>query len=73
MPMLVTDIIWDTDGYEADLPNEVEVPDGLSDDEVADYLSDTYGWLVHSFALPMDDGDCDEFGEYVNKAEGMTS
>ena len=43
MPMLVTDIIWDTDGYEADLPNEVEVPDGLSDDEVVDYLSDTYG------------------------------
>jgi hypothetical protein len=71
--MLVSNIEWETDGYDADLPNEVEVPDGLSDDEVADYLSDTYGWLVCSFALPMDDGDRDYFGEYVNKAEGMAS
>lgn len=71
--MLVTDIIWDTDGEIVALPTEVEVEDGLSDDEVADYLSDTYGWLVFSFALPMDDDGRDYFGEYVNKVEGRVS
>ena len=44
--MLVSRIIWVTDGEDVKLPTEVEVPDGYSDDEVADYLSDTYGWLV---------------------------
>lgn len=71
--MLVTDIIWDTDGEIVALPTEVEVEDGLSDDEVADYLSDTYGWLVFSFALPTDDDGRDYFGEYVNKVEGRVS
>lgn len=42
--MLVSGIIWETDGEVVDLPTEVEVDDNLSDDEIADYLSDTYGW-----------------------------
>jgi hypothetical protein len=72
--MLVTNIKWETDGYEVNnLPNEVEVDDNLSDDEIADYLSDEYGWLVDSFALPMDDEDRDYFGEYVNEVEGQIS
>ena len=71
--MIVSDIIWETDGKEIDLPTEVEVDDDLSDDEIADYLSDTYGWLVISFALPMDDEDRDYFGEYVNEVEGIVS
>lgn len=40
---------WDTDGMdeeELDLPNEVEVPGELDDEDVADYLSDTYGFCV---------------------------
>jgi hypothetical protein len=45
----------------------------LDDDQIADYLSDTYGWLVISFALPMDDNDRDYFGEYVNEVEGRVS
>ena len=52
--MLVTDIKWETDGEIVDLPTEVEVDDNMDDDEIADYLSDTYGWLVNGFALPMD-------------------
>ena len=71
--MKVTDIIWETDGEVVDLPSEVEVADGMDDDEIADYLSDTYGWLVDSFSLPMDDNDVDAFGEYVNEVEGKVS
>ena len=49
--MLVSNIKWETDGKVVDLPTEVEVADGLNNDQIADYLSDTYGWLVDSFAL----------------------
>ena len=69
--MLVTNIIWFTDIDS--LPTEVEVDDNLSIDEIADYLSDEYGWLVDSFALPMDYEDRDYFGEYVNEVEGQIS
>ena len=71
--MKVTDLIWETDGEVVDLPSEVEVDDDMLDDEIADYLSDTYGWLVDSFSLPMDENDVDEFGEYVNEVEGKVS
>ena len=71
--MIVSNIKWETDGEVVELPTEVEVDDNMSDDEIADYLSDTYGWLVDSFALPMDDDDRDYFGEYVNKIEAQVS
>ena len=71
--MKVTNIKWETDGEVVDLPTEVEVDDNLSDDEVADFLSDEYGWLVNGFSLPMDDNDRDYFGEYVNEVEGRVS
>ena len=71
--MKVTNIEWETDGEVVDLPTEVEVDDNLSDDEVADFLSDEYGWLVNGFSLPMDDNDRDYFGEYVNEVEGRVS
>lgn len=71
--MKVSDIKWETDGETIDLPSEVEVNDNISDDEIADYLSDKYGWLVESFSLPMSDDDTDEFGMYVNEIEGKVS
>ena len=71
--MRVTNIKWETDGEVVDLPTEVEVEDGMSDDEIADFLSDEYGWLVNGFSLPMDDNDRDYFGEYVNEVEGRVS
>ena len=37
---------WETDGEEVRLPSVVEVPDDISLDDVADWLSDEYGWLV---------------------------
>ena len=71
--MKVSDIKWETDGEVVNLPTEVEVPNGLDDDRIADYLSDNYGWLVDSFSVPMTDDDRDYFGEYVNETEAKAS
>lgn len=71
--MKVTDIKWVTDGADVSLPTEVEVPDNLDDDAIADYLSDKYGFLIEGFAMPMDNDDRDYFGEYVNEVEGRVS
>ncbi len=68
--MKVSNIKWETDGEVVDLPNEVNVPDGIDDEAIADYLSDTYGWLVESFSV---DTDRDYFGEFVNEVEGRVS
>ena len=43
-------INWDTDGENVGLPKEVLVPGFISDDEVSDYLSDTYGFCVNSWS-----------------------
>ena len=48
--VLVTDIQWDTDGEDVDLPKEVTVA-CHSGDEIADILSDQYGYCVHGFAV----------------------
>ena len=45
----VYDIDWDTDGEDVDLPSSVSVPADLSEDEIADWLSNEYGWLVNGF------------------------
>ena len=56
----VYDIDWDTDGEEVDLPTELllgnELPDEVMEDysqgytdELADYLSDTYGFCLYGF------------------------
>ena len=54
--MKATNIKWDCKDAvleynidDCDLPNEVEIPDGIGVFEVADYLSDEYGFLVLSF------------------------
>jgi len=46
-----TKIDWETDGQEVDLPKTVEVPDDLDADEIADYLSDKYDFLVNTFQI----------------------
>lgn len=72
--MKATNIKWVTDGEDIELPTEVEIPTEIEDDDaITDYLSDTYGFLVESYSLPMDDNDRDYFGEYVNRVEGMVS
>ena len=51
----VTDIHWDTDGADADLPAEVELD--LAEERIDDpdqqlgvWLSDKFGWCVKSFS-----------------------
>lgn len=52
MKIKIYDIDWDTDGeIIEDLPTEIIVEDSAvgSLDDVADYLSDEYGFCVFSF------------------------
>jgi len=82
---LVSRIDWDTDGEVIDsLPKdvtldlEVDERDNL-DDEVANKLSDNYGFCVNSFGVCYlnEDGSVieypDDFGEYVNSIEAKVS
>ena len=81
---VITNIDWDTDGEEIkELPKDVtfeidydeEYGTNL-DNEVADELSDRYGFCVNSFNLNCfdEDGFClDAWGERVNEIEGKVS
>ena len=41
---------WETDNQNVGLPEIVETPD-IPEGEIADYLSDHFGWLVKSFII----------------------
>lgn len=53
--MKLVDINWDIDdNSDINLPNEVEVPNnliGLDMDELSDWLSETYGFLLYGFSI----------------------
>ena len=51
--MKVINILWDTDGEEVNLSNEIEIPDWVDkdDDGVSDYLSDATGFCHFGFEL----------------------
>ena len=40
---------WETDGYKVKLPIVVELPNSLKDEDISDWLSDEYGWLVNNW------------------------
>ena len=77
---VITNIDWDTDGevieyLPANVTLELEDLDGLgvSDEDVADELSDRYGFCVNSFYCDKYDEDgalVDEFGNKINEIEG---
>ena len=50
-----SNIVWDYEEGEeesyTELPGSVVIPDNIANEDVADYLSDTYGWCVVSFDL----------------------
>lgn len=49
-----TNIDWETDGDDEakkELPKKVEIPQDVTEDTVADWLSDKYGWLVNSVSI----------------------
>jgi hypothetical protein len=37
---------WETDGESPNLPDEVEIPEGIPEEGISDFLSDRFGWLV---------------------------
>lgn len=47
--MKAINVVWETDGEKIDLPTEVDLPNNIDEESIADYLSDKYGWLVLSF------------------------
>ena len=52
--MRAIDIKWDTDGDEEvlkTLPTEMDIPNGIDEEGVADWLSDETGFCVFSFVL----------------------
>ena len=52
--MKAINILWDTDGEEVNLPNEIEIPDWVDkedDDAISDYLSDETGFCHFGFEL----------------------
>lgn len=61
MPKAIN-IKWETDGYDVELPTEMEIPerfideDGIDEDAVSDWLSDETGWLHDGFTV-VDDKD----------------
>ena len=50
--MKAINIVWDTDGEEVDLPEEVSIPlDILNMEDITEYLSDKYGWCINSLEI----------------------
>ena len=52
--MRAIDIKWDTDGDEEilkTLPKEMDIPDDVDEENVADWLSDETGFCVFGFVL----------------------
>lgn len=50
--MKATNIIWDTDGQDVNLPTEVNIPDGVIDSEdIGDYLSELTGFCHLGFII----------------------
>lgn len=48
-------IVWDFDegeeGSFTELPARVDIPSDVYDEDIADWLSDTYGWCVFSYEI----------------------
>jgi len=40
---------WETDGEDVELPELIQVPSDIDYDNVADWISEGYGWLVQSW------------------------
>lgn len=51
--MKARNILWDIDeGEEVTLPNEIEIPDDITDEEdISDYITDETGFCHNGFEL----------------------
>lgn len=55
--MRAINIEWDTDGQDPEelgLPSEMQIPQNISKNDVADWLSDQTGWLVDQCRIAVD-------------------
>lgn len=70
--MKAINIMWDVD-YDADgvlLPTEIEIPDGMTDeDEITDYLSDVTGFCHGGYTLVNDQ----TFTAFIYEEDGVVS
>lgn len=54
MKRYAVDIDWDTDGdpaLAAELPEEIEIPDDVPDEEIGDYISDETGFCHFGYRV----------------------
>lgn len=50
--MKAINIKWDTDGEDIELPSEIEIPPGMTDeDEISEYISDVTCFCHKGFDL----------------------
>lgn len=50
--MKAINILWDTDGENISLPDEIDIPEGMADEEqISDYISDKTGFCHYGFEL----------------------
>lgn len=49
--MKAVNIEWDKEDLVLDLPMEVEIPNGIKDDAISDYLSDMTGFCHRGYNL----------------------
>ena len=50
--MIAYNIDWDTDGEDVDLPNEIEIPEHITDlDEASDYITNITGFCHRGFGV----------------------
>lgn len=51
--MRAINIMWDIDEdiVDGSLPDRVEIPNGIDEEDVADWLSDTYAFCVFGFDI----------------------
>ena len=63
--MRAVNIQWDfDDGEEVELPDEIDLPESLVDeDEISDYISDITGFCHKGFELEEGQGDCDDMSD----------
>jgi len=47
-------VVWETDDEVVDLPKVVEIDASIDDENVSEWLSDEYGWLVSGW-YPLDE------------------
>ena len=52
IPLVATDIEWDTDGKDVDLPTEIEIPEGMTElNVISNYISDKTGFCHFKFRI----------------------